>query len=66
MKERRSKQTEEEKRSEEDIARAAMKKFRAASKEGIDKEIKLCKYNEREENRKRIRNLRNNESEKEK
>ena len=53
MKERRSKQTEEEKQSERDIARVAMAKFRAASKEGVEKAPKLRRYNEREENKKK-------------
>ena len=62
MKERKLKKTDEQRKLEKDFAKVAMKKFRAKlSQDGIENEKAI--YNERIENRNRIRNSSDNQTE---
>ena len=62
MKERKLKKTDEQRKLEKDFAKVAMKKFRAKlSQDGIENEKAI--YNERIENRNRIRSSSDNQTE---
>ena len=63
MKQRKLKQTDRERQLEKDAAKTAMKKYRAKfSLGGFEMENKKTEYNERKENQKRIKSLRDNQT----